>query len=370
MNSPDLENTETSLEDDLRAAFAAAEAAQPDDGEAPIAALEADDHVVIEVPTDASRERDESGRFKAKVEAAEPLPVPENDGGTASLEADRVIPDPYGLAPQYAGPAIKGKWAELPADVKEEIVKRDKEVHQTFTRFDEERNFGKQMREAIQPYEGLIKELGAEPKQAVSYLLNADATMRRGSPDQKADMLRRIAQDYQIDPFAAFGFPGGQQPAEMQVQRDPQVESLQQRIDRLERERNSDIESRREEDQRQINGQIESFASRPENVYFQRVAPVMAILLQNGQAGSLEEAYDKAVYADPETRALHLNAQRETEDRKRNADAASRAALARKASPSVTGAPGSAVPTSVTNGSSGSVEDDLRAAFQQHAGRA
>lgn len=359
--SPDeVRDDHSSVEDDIRAAMTSLSPA--DDAEPPTDPQPEGEPAAEEPEVKAGAERDEHGRFKPKeakeetVESAEPV-------AEQATEEEKPQPDPYGLAPQYAGPAIKGKWSDLPPDVREEIVKRDREVHQTFTRFDEERNFGKQIKEIAKPYEALITSLGANVPTAVDYLLKTDFVLRTGTPEAKRSALLKAAQDYGID------LPGAQEPAQTQPQANPDIEPLQQRIIRLEQERNNDIQSRRDEEQRTIQGQIESFASRPENVYFQRVAPTMAALMQSGQAESLEKAYEMAVYADPETRALHLAATRDAEERKRTGEKAAQAAKARQASPSITGAPGSAVPPQM-NGSSGSIEDDLRAAFQQVAGRA
>lgn len=364
--SPDDETPEVveeSLEDTLRSAFAAATEETPADPDAqPEVPAE-------EAESPAGRERDEHGRFKPKA-------ADEGDGGSkviAPVEAGAApeaptepaaTPDPYGLAPQYAGPAIKGKWNDLPPEVREEIVKRDREVHQQFTRFDEERNFGKQIKSVVAPFEGLIRSLGAEPVQAIDYLLKADATLRQGTPEQKQAMFARIAQDYGV----TFGAPTDASQPHSQV--DPRLETMQQRIDRLEREQNDARNAARETEQAEIAQSIEAFASDPAHAYFEQVRGEMSVLLQNGFAGSLKEAYDKAVWANPETRALHLAAERAAEDRKRTDEARQKAEKARRASPSVTGAPGSAVQTQSLNGSSNSVEDDVRAALMLHAGRA
>lgn len=356
--SPDDETPEVeeSLEDSLRAAFAEANAEPVAADETQVADAEP---IVDESPT---RERDEHGRFKPK-EAKEEASVEESSpspSSTPEASEEKISPDPYGLAPQYAGPAIKGKWNDLPPDVREEIVKRDREVHQTFTRFDEERNFGKAVKAVVAPFEPLIRSLGAEPAQAIDYLLKADYQLRMGSPEQKRAMFMKVAQDY--------GINIGDAP-QQQAQVDSAVETALQRIARLEAELNNANNVRRETEQAEIAQSIEAFASDPEHVYFEQVKPEMAALLQAGQAWSLKEAYDKAVWANPETRALHLEATRREEDRKRTAAAREQAEKARRASPSVTGAPGSAVPPPM-NGSSNSVEDDVRAAMMLHAGRA
>lgn len=362
--TPDTEieapEVEESLEDTLRSAFAAANEAE--------AAADTDTHVEAaseeaEAPT--GRERDEHGRFKPKAGEAEIASVEViANPDKPNDQAAEVLPDPYGLAPQYAGPAIKGKWNDLPPEVREEIVKRDREVHQQFTRFDEERNFGKAIKTVVQPYEGLIRSLGAEPAQAIDYLLKGDAALRTGSPEQKRAMFMKLAQDYgvQID-----GIADAPQP---QLQGDPRVENLQQQMDRLLREQNDASNRARESEQAEIASSIETFAADPAHAYFEQVKPEMAVLLQNGLAGDMQEAYDKAVWANPDTRALHLAAERATEDRKRTTAVRDQTDKARRASPSVTGAPGSAVLPLANGSASNSVEDDVRAALMLHAGRA
>jgi hypothetical protein len=353
--TPEVEET---LEETLRSAFAAANEETPADPE-PQAETPSEE---AEAPS--GRERDEHGRFKAKTDEA---PVEADQAAAPATadqagDADAVRPDPYGLAPTYTKAAIKEKWGELPVEVRQAIVEREREAHQAVTRFDEDRNFGKQMKGIVQPFENLIRSLGAEPAQAITYLLKGDATLRTGTPEQKRQMFLKLAQDYgvQFDPS---------QPVPQPAPIDPNVETALQRIARLEMELNNASKAARETEESQIEQSIEAFAADPAHAYFENVRQEMSVLLQNGLAGSLQEAYDKAVWANPETRALHLTAQREAEDRKRTAEAAERARAARRASPSVTGAPGSAVPPPA-NGSSNSVEDDVRAALMLHAGRA
>ena len=349
-DSPDL-----SLEEELRAAM---------DGLKESPAIEGE---VVEA---GPLERDEGGRFKAKEateEVAEETPVesaPEVvEDPAAGAAAAEAAPDPYAVPPTSADKAVREKWAELPPEVREGIHRREIDVHKGFTKWDEERNFGKRVREVVQPFEGFIKSLGAEPIQAVDYLIKTDYALRTAEPNARAQMFLKAAKDYGVDLSLLT-----QDAANLQANHDPVVETLQQRIFRLENQLQNDTNARRESEQEQISQSIADFASKPEHVHFPRVQAMMATLMEAGHADSLEKAYDMAVLADPETRALHLAAQREAEDRKRTEAAKAKAEAARKASVSVTGAPGSAVPT-LTSESSGSLEDDIRNAIRAAEGR-
>lgn len=351
--SPEAEAAEPSLEEQVREAFEATKE--------PEAAAEPAEDDATEIRETIERARDESGKFKAKdpeEAAAEPAEAVSEVEAPAEPPAD----DPYAAAPQYSPKDIKEEWATLPPKVRQAIHAREQESHQALTRFDEERNFGKAVKAVVAPYEPFIRSLGAEPTQAVKYLIEGDYALRTGSPEAKNQMFAKLALDYGIDLGQVTQHVQNAPPV------NPEVETLKQQMARLQNQLDSGINATRETEQAHIDQSINAFASDPANVYFEQVKPVMAALLQNGQAADLKEAYDAAVYANPETRALRLAADRADEDRKRTAAAAAKADAARKASVSVTGAPGSAMPTP-TSESSGSLEDDLRSAFRAASGR-
>ena len=340
-DTPDL-----SIEDEVRAAMALH--AEPEE-------VDTDDAAAPEA------DRDESGRFKAK-DAVEEATAAEPEAAESPEEV-AAEPDPYAAPPQHAKKAIREHWADLPSDVRADLIAREKEVHEGFTRFDEERQFGKRIKEVVAPYEPFIKSLGAEPVQAFDYLIKTDYALRTAEPAQRAQMFLRAAKDYGLDLETLT-----REAAILQENFNPVVETLQERIFRLESQLQSTNVQPTASVDADVVRMIEDFASKPENVHFAKVQPVMTALLESGQAQTLEEAYDRATYADPEIRALRLSAERETEERKRAEAKAAQAAAARKASVSVTGAPGSAVPTPPME-SSGSLEDDIRNAIRAASGR-
>lgn len=348
MSSP--EAAELSLEEEIAAAMEAHREPQ----EAPAVV---DEPEVTEEPAKGS-ERGPDGKFVAKADKAEEGPEITEKELPASEDAP-VIPDRYGVPPNYAKAGIRESWKDLPANVRQELHEREKEFHQQLTKYDEDRNFGKQVKQVVGPYEGFIKSLGADPVQAVDYLIKTDYALRTAPPEQRKALFLNAAKDYGI----TFGEQEITAPAN-----DPRMETLQQRLDRLENAERSAKEAEQLAEQRSIDAQIADFSSRPENVYFDRVSPTMAALLQSGQASSLEQAYEMAVYADPETRALQLAASAEQSQRKLQQEKADQAAKARIASASVTGAPGQAVPASSPQ-SAGSLEDDIRNAIAAASGR-
>lgn len=336
------DNAETTIEEDLAAALAAHGAEEA----APVEETQTND--------DGGAERGPDGKFKAKEEAPEPE-VPTEP----TTEEAPVIPDRYGVPPNYAKKAIREKWGELPTEVRQELHEREREFHQQLTKYDEDRNFGKKVKEVVAPFEGFIRSLGAEPLQAVDYLVKTDYALRTAPPEQRKALFIKAAADYgiQLDGVQMEVAPS-----------DPRLETLQQRLDRLEREQNAAIQAKQFEEQRSLEQQIEDFRSKPENVYFDRVSPMMASLLSSGAAQTLEQAYDMAVHADPETRVLQLAAKTATEESQRSQQQKAAAQRAKAASVSVTGAPGTVVPASSPS-SAGSLEDDIRQAIHAASSR-
>jgi hypothetical protein len=78
----------------------------------------------------------------------------------------------------------------------------------------------------------------------------------------------------------------------------------------------------------------------------------------------LQDAYDQAVWARPDTRATLLAQQRAEEEQKRRTEAKAKAEAAKRKSVSITGGPGNTA-ASAAPGSKGSVRDDLLNAFAE-----
>lgn len=97
--------------------------------------------------------------------------------------------------------------------------------------------------------------------------------------------------------------------------------------------------------QHQIAAQIEAFRTekvdgQPKYPHFETVRPDMAALIAQGRAASMEEAYDRAVWAHPETRAQKLAEQDKAKEAERLAkakQAANKAAKATAGSPASQG---------------------------------
>lgn len=306
--------------------------------------------VTPETPAQATeRARDEQGRFAAKAAevAAEAAAAPAQ---TAPVEVAPVVAEaPKVPAPPNSWSAqAKASWHTLPTEIQAEIAKREQDIAKFTGKTDEERAFGRDMQKIVQPYLPVIKAQGATPAQAVESLLNTAYVLHTGTPQAKQAALMQVAREYGIP------LEGNQQSA------DAYTQQLEQRLAQLEQRLTGADQEQEFALQQEVANDLAAFAADPRNSHFEAVKGHMAALLSSGEAKDLQDAYDRAVWASPDTRATLLAQQRAEEEAKRRADEAKRLEDARRKAVSVVGSPGLATAAARPNGDL-SLRDELQA---------
>lgn len=261
--------------------------------------------------------------------------------------------------------ALKTKWSELPIEVKQAILAREEEANKGFTKLDEDRNFGKSLKEVIAPYMPIIQSEGGTPATAVQSLLNSAYILRHGDPITKAKMVSDLIDQYKIDLSVIRQQDGTQRSI------DPVTAALYQKVQQLEAQlgqntyQNNSLQSNIISDK--IESEYRAFSENPANIYKDIVKDDMAMLLEKDLAGSYQEAYDKAIGINQQARSATI--EREAEKRladiesKRKAEVESK----RKASVSIHGSPGLSQANSMlaAQSNNNTVEDDIRAAMRE-----
>lgn len=236
------------------------------------------------------------------------------------------------------------------------VQKREQDVAKFTSTRDEHASFGKEIYQTVQPYLPTIEAQGGTPATAIKSLLNTAYILSTGTPEQKRSALMQAAQSYGVD------LGTSQQPA----QQPNGLESLQQRIDRLENERVQQEQAAQQQLNSEIHTEITAFAADPKHPHYESVKGHMAALIGNGAAKDLQDAYDQAVWANADTRATLLAQQRAEEEQKRRAELKTKADAARKRSVSITGGPGNTANASAPE--SRSLREELQANFGAAAG--
>lgn len=302
----------------------------------------------------ADKPRTEEGKFTKEMQPKADAKAQEKPATGKAAEAQVAPPGKSGNAPNTWTAASKAKWNDLPPDIQAEIGKREAEVERGFTKLDEERTVGKSFKETVSPYLPMIQAEGSTPIVAIQTLLNTAYRLRTSSPQEKGKLIMDLAAQYGADLS---------QVSQSQPKTDPQLQAIQQELATLKNERHQELTSREQQDQAAVKSHIDAFAADPKHVHFETVKAHMAALLKNGQAKDLEDAYEKAIWAHPDTRSTLLEEQFASKEAKRLADVKEKADKARKASVSISGSPGATAP-SKTNNEDRSLREELIANFE------
>lgn len=242
-----------------------------------------DDDVVLDVAAPA-----------AEPAAAEAKP---EEGMQPTAEAKPAAVDE---APKTWRKEASATWAALPSEAKAEILKREADIFAGIESYKVDATFGKSVKQVVAPFEGILKQNNMDPVQTINGLLNSHYALATGTREQKENLFRLLAKDYQID--IASLIPSGQQAGEPPYI-DPAVADLRQKLAGVESELTQARQARLNESKANISKQVASFAEDPKNIYFNELADDMASLVQRGVAGTLQEAYEKAIWLNPVTRA-------------------------------------------------------------------
>ena len=203
-------------------------------------------------------------------------------------------PEPQLTPPKTWRPEAAAKWQALPPEVQREVLKREDDIFRGIESYKADAEVGKSVQRILSPYMPMLQAAGLSPLDQVDGLMKAHHTLATGTPEQKSLLFQRLAQDYGVSLENLSGEPSFVDPQVAALQ--SQLAGLQSRLmEREAREANAARQALQEE--------LNTFASDPAHQYFDEVAGDIAALLRAGAASSLADAYEKAVWTNPATRA-------------------------------------------------------------------
>lgn len=263
-------------------------------------------------------------------------------------------------------------WAKVPAEVQQIINRREQDIHRAITAQDEVRTVGNQFIQTSNEFAPILQARGITPVAFYKEALGIVSQLGHPDPAVRANMLRQLAHVNNVDPRLLIG---QQQPGAPGQQPPPNVpiDQLVQRAvnEQFQARQRQEAEERNRAEMQATNSEIEAFRSKvdangqPAYPYFDHVTSLMAAILGGGSATTLEEAYQLAVKAHPETSQLIAQAQQaqaQEAEKKRQA-----ALAAKRKAGSVRGGPGN-LPQA--NGAANrSIRDELKAAFEESRSR-
>lgn len=218
-------------------------------------------------------------------------------------------------------------WAALPSEVKAEVLKRESDIFQGLETYKVDANFGKSVKAVVAPYEQTLREGNLDPVRIIQGLMSSHHVLATGTPQQKAELFQRIAKDYRVD-LSSLGVPaaGGEPPYV-----DPAVAALQTQLQAVQSQLSTAEQQRATQHRAEVTKQVDAFAADPKNIYWGDVADEMSQLLAKGVVGTLQEAYDKAVWLNPVTRMKEVTRTAAENSAKAAAEAKAKAEAAKSA---------------------------------------
>lgn len=184
------------------------------------------------------------------------------------------------------------RWAKIDPDTQSYIELREKNFLDGIEQYKGDAGYGKQMRDTLAPYEQVIKAAGLDAPRAVSYLMNAHYRLTQGSPEQRLAAYQKLGADLGLSKTE----PGKEVSPELKV--------LTDRLSGIESALTERQQVEYTETLNRVSREVNDFAADEKHPYFDECADDIALYIKAGQ--SLQDAYDRAVYANPVTRAKEV----------------------------------------------------------------
>lgn len=216
-------------------------------------------------------------------------------------------------------------WATLPEAARQEVLKREEDMFKGLEGYKQHALRGRALDQLLEPFLPILQQHNLDPMQQIQGLMNAHYQLATATPEKRAEIFQKLAQDYQVD----LGQVAAAQADMAYV--DPQVRNLQTQLQGIQSQLKASADAQARQTHEQMLQQVNAFAADPANLYFQDVANDMIPLLEKGICKTLPEAYERALWANPTVRAKELARQQEASAKKAAEEAAAKVAAARKA---------------------------------------
>lgn len=307
---------------------------------------------------DDTRQRGPDGKFipkdAAPATAAAPDPKSPPTGDTAKASTEQ--PSTAAVAPPVSWAAdAKAGWASLPPAIQTAVLKREAEVSAGFRQKSED---VRRYEQAIAPIAQESQKRGLTAEQGIQRLMDG----QRFLETQPAQAILWLAQQNGIDLAELASNPPA---APQQVRHDPilsqvtqTVQSLQSRLDEITMGQNTSL--------------VESFAAA--NPHYADVEDTLPDLIKEVRATqphlspseTLQAAYDRAVWLNPDVRAKVIAEQTAAARQSAVTPLVDKSRQAQRAAVSVKGSSAASTPPARrTTDPNGTAYDDVREAIAQ-----
>lgn len=241
-------------------------------------------------------------------------------------------------APASWRPEAKAEFDKLSPTVQAEVVKREEDILRGIGTYKAAADFGHNIDRELQPYAGLMRQHQIDPVKHIGSLLATHHQLAMGSPEVRLATLTNLAKQFGVDLSASTA-------SEDSPYVDPEVKALRDQLSQLQsmqqqlvnqqlQDRRMQTEARQAEIRNGLAQELNTFAADAEHAFFDEVADDMALLIGQGRASSLKQAYDLAIRMNPavlEKETLRVAAKGASKKQTSSNAAAARTTAARNA---------------------------------------
>ena len=314
MGTEETQQAETTLDDELRAAW---EATEPVEEEETQESTEEESKENSESEEEETAPEEEAGGDETESEDSEPDEgeAEEDEPETPAVEA------PHDWPKEWAE-----KFRQLPDDdTRQVVLDQYKSFQADYTRKTQEIA---EIRKAVP--DDIKQQLDLRGVSEGQYLKSLTAADQYLSQNPQ-EGIRWLMQQYGVDPSQV-----GVQQSEDDID-DPTIAQLKQKVSDLETRLQQSAKQQEQSQQQAVEQQVQTFATETDekghlkHPHFETVKAHMGALMNAGAAKDMEDAYSQAVWANPELRNQLLEEEKRQVAQKSESDRRQKASKAKKA---------------------------------------
>lgn len=204
-------------------------------------------------------------------------------------------PSPVRAVPKSWPADMHEHWGKVDPKVQEYWETREKQMLDGLDQYKTDAQYAKALRDAMAPHQATLRNQGVSEVQAIQYLLQAHERLTSGTPETRKAAYQELGR--------SLGFDGST-PSEAAAPVDPVVAKLQAELHDLRTGLNAQQQATMTAAHAESLKQVEAFASDPAHPYFHEAYDDIVRFVQQGL--SLQDAYEKAVWATATTRAKEI----------------------------------------------------------------
>lgn len=243
-------------------------------------------------------------------------------------------------------------WNQTPAELRQALIQREADYEKGINQYKTQAEQAQGVIDQFKPYEWMLRNEGATPQTAIAPLLQTAAILRTGTPQQKAQSVAQVMQQFNI-PIEHIQAMFGQQNGAAVL--NPEYNQLSQQVQHL----TQSLQQQEQAQNQRAMSVIEQFAADPTHAHFQTLQPKMLALLQTphlmggvqhmSEREKLQLAYDTALSLDPQLSAQEAAQQQAEASRIARQNTQQAANTAKAAAVQVQGAPGAPLAATVNS---------------------